>query len=206
MQARLRAVAVSAFCLASAVALSACNLTGVDDGRPPDLIDKIRQIDLTPRQLGRGDDSTARTQAPRAMVVEGQVGGPAGNEPLPPMSPGSEGFELNFENTPVSTVAKVILGDILGLGYTIDPRVQGTISLASGRPVPKSDMLYALETALRINNVVMSCSSATPPGIVSFRPAKPSAEATWIVARPGSRRSRATGLPWFRCAMSRRRR
>jgi len=148
-------VAVSAFCLASAVALSACNLTGVDEGRPPDLIDKIRQIDLTPRQLGRGDDSTARAQAPRALVVEGQVGGPAGNEPLPPMSPGSEGFELNFENTPVSTVAKVILGDILGLGYTIDPRVQGTISLASGRPVPKSDMLYALETALRINNVVL---------------------------------------------------
>ncbi|HET9175825.1 MAG TPA: type II secretion system protein GspD, partial [Pseudolabrys sp.] len=52
---------------------------------------------------------------------------------------GTDGFELNFENTPVTTVAKVVLGDILRVGYTIDPRVQGTISLASGRPVPKAD-------------------------------------------------------------------
>ena len=33
--------------------------------------------------------------------------------------------------------------------------MQGTISLASGRPVPKSEILYVLETALRINNVVL---------------------------------------------------
>src|SRR5262249_3628343 len=66
-----------------------------------------------------------------------------------------EGYELNFENTPVTTVAKVVLGDILGLGYTIDPRVQGTVSLASGRPVPKSDILFVLENALRVSNVVL---------------------------------------------------
>src|SRR5204863_10162307 len=62
-----------------------------------------------------------------------------------------EGYELNFENTPVTGVAKVVLGDILGLGYIIDPRVQGTITLASGRPVPKSDLLFVLESALRLS-------------------------------------------------------
>jgi general secretion pathway protein D len=55
----------------------------------------------------------------------------------------------------VTNVAKVILGDILGVGYTIDPRVQGTVSLASGRPVPKADILFVLENALRMNNVVL---------------------------------------------------
>src|SRR5215472_9400744 len=55
-----------------------------------------------------------------------------------------EGYDLKFENAPVATRAKVILGDILGVGYTIDPRVQGTVSLASGRPVPKADILYVL--------------------------------------------------------------
>ena len=59
-----------------------------------------------------------------------------------------EGFSLNFENTPVATVAKVVLGDILNVGYVIDPRAQGTISLSSGRPVAKSDMLFVLENAL----------------------------------------------------------
>lgn len=70
--------------------------------------------------------------------------------------PSGDGYDLNFENAPVSTVAKVILGDILGVGYTIDPRVQGTISLASGRPVLKSDILYVLENALRLSNVALA--------------------------------------------------
>ena len=39
---------------------------------------------------------------------------------------------MNFENAPVATVAKAILGDILGVGYTIDPRVQATVSLSYG--------------------------------------------------------------------------
>jgi general secretion pathway protein D len=52
-------------------------------------------------------------------------------------------------------VAKSVLGDILNVGYVIDPRAQGTISLSSGRPVEKRDMLYVLENALASNNLVM---------------------------------------------------
>ncbi|MGH6830676.1 MAG: secretin N-terminal domain-containing protein, partial [Methylocella sp.] len=52
-------------------------------------------------------------------------------------------------------MAKVILGDILGVGYSIDPRVQGTISLSSGRPVPKSEVLFVLESALHASNAVL---------------------------------------------------
>jgi type II secretory pathway component GspD/PulD (secretin) len=70
-------------------------------------------------------------------------------------APNGEGYDLNFENVPVATLAKVILGDVLGVGYTIDPRVQGTVSLASGRPVPKSDILFVLENALRLSNVAL---------------------------------------------------
>ena len=62
---------------------------------------------------------------------------------------------MNFENTPVATVAKVVLGDILNVGYSIDPRAQGTISLSSGRPIAKSDMLFVLENALRVNNLLL---------------------------------------------------
>src|ERR1700723_3413663 len=65
------------------------------------------------------------------------------------------GFVLNFENTSVATVAKVVLGDILSVGYVIDPRAQGTISLSSGRPIAKKDMLFVLENALRVNNLVL---------------------------------------------------
>ena len=66
-----------------------------------------------------------------------------------------KGYEINFENTPIPTVAKAILGDILSLGYTIDPRVQGTVSLSSGRPVPRKDLLFVLENALRMSGVAL---------------------------------------------------
>jgi len=66
-----------------------------------------------------------------------------------------KGYDINFENTPIQTVAKTLLGDILGVGYAIDPRVQGTVSLASGRPVAKKDILYVMESALRVNNVAL---------------------------------------------------
>src|SRR5215831_3813148 len=70
-------------------------------------------------------------------------------------SAGGKSFDLNFESAPVATVAKVVLGDILGVGYTIDPRVQGTVSLVSVRPVPKSDIVFVLENALRLSGVVL---------------------------------------------------
>ena len=54
----------------------------------------------------------------------------------------------------------MVLGDILHVGYTIDPRVQGTVTIASGRPVPKSDLITVLENALRMSNVVLIKDSA----------------------------------------------
>ena len=71
------------------------------------------------------------------------------------LNPSAGGYTLNFENAPVSQVAKSVLGDVLGVGYVIDPRAQGSISLSSGRPVEKKDMLYVLESALSANNLVM---------------------------------------------------
>ena len=73
---------------------------------------------------------------------------------LQPTSDG-QGYELNFENAPIGSVAKTVLGDILKTGYTIDPRVQGTISLTSGRAVPKSDLLFVFENALRLTGVAL---------------------------------------------------
>ena len=78
-------------------------------------------------------------------------------------APNGEGYDLNFENVPVATLARVILGDILGVGYTIDPRVQGSVSLASGRPVPRSDILFVLENALRLSNI------ALVPDVLGYR-------------------------------------
>ena len=64
-------------------------------------------------------------------------------------------FRAEFRKQPGRQCRKVVLGDIMGVGYVIDPRVQGTISLSSGRPIAKKDMLFVLESALRANNLAM---------------------------------------------------
>ncbi|MFL5065148.1 MAG: type II secretion system secretin GspD, partial [Xanthobacteraceae bacterium] len=148
----LHGVAV-AFALAIAATIAACGAITSGPERTGDVFDKVRAVDLLPR-YPQSTEPVATTGGEGTKPAsfygsEPQVVAPAQR------SASGEGYELNFENTPVTTVAKVVLGDIMGLGYTIDPRVQGTVSLASGRPVPKSDILFVLENALRVSNVVL---------------------------------------------------
>jgi general secretion pathway protein D len=147
------------FLLASLV-LAACNLITLDDEpkRPPDSFDRVRSLDLLPRYPDPPEREPRGAARQQGAVYYG-AGAPMlervdAAEQARAATAG-EGYALNFEDTPITTVAKVVLGDILGVGYTIDPRVRGTISLASGRPVPKADILYVLENALRISNVVL---------------------------------------------------
>jgi general secretion pathway protein D len=121
-------------------------------------MDKVRSLDLLPRQPQTVNAGTATSgqnrSGSRPAMYEGTEVTTVSDERPQPASSGN-GFDLNFENTPVATVAKVVLGDILGVGYTIDPRVQGTVSLVSVRPVAKSDIVFVLENALRLSGVVL---------------------------------------------------
>jgi general secretion pathway protein D len=147
----------AAFVLLSASLLVSCNSTTVAtaDGNDIDVLDKVRSLDILPRQPQQVNSVATNTgQRSRPAVFEGTAVTTVSEERPQPVSSGS-GFDLNFENTPVATVAKVVLGDIMGTGYTIDPRVQGTVSLVSVRPVAKSDIVFLLEDALRLSGVVL---------------------------------------------------
>src|ERR1700749_2248453 len=149
-------------CILSSIGLLAsCNSATIgsnNDGAQLDVMDKIRSLDLLPHQpqSGGGGTATALGQGAtsRPVMYDGAEVTAVSDERPQQRSSGS-GCDLNFENTPVATVAKVVLGDILGVGYTIDPRVQGTVSLVSIRPVAKSDIVFVLENALRLSGVVM---------------------------------------------------
>lgn len=120
-----------------------------------------------PRQVQQ--TQPGRSKAKSAIYVgDPDVAPASASAPANSATPSGDGFDLNFENAPVTTVAKVILGDILGVGYTIDSRVQGTISLSSGRPIPRSDIAYVLENALRLSGIALIRDSSgyrlTPQG------------------------------------------
>ena len=148
----------AAFLLLSVGLLASCNSATMSSGDSPDIdvLDKVRSLDILPRQPQQVNAAEANAgQRSHPVIYEGnEVSGVS--EARPPQSAATGNrYELNFENTPVANVAKVVLGDILGTGYTIDPRVQGTISLVSGRPVAKSDILFVLEDALRLSGIVL---------------------------------------------------
>ena len=86
---------------------------------------------------------------------------------IQPDAEGGDGFTLNFETARSPMSPKPCSGDILGVGYVIDPRAQGTITLSSGRPIAKKDMLFVLENALRANNLLLVRETVT--GIGSSR-------------------------------------
>lgn len=70
----------------------------------------------------------------------------------PPGVVAAEGnYTINVDRAEVGEVAKLILGETLGLTYVLDPRVQGTITLSTSRPLTASEVLDAFEAALRVN-------------------------------------------------------
>ena len=146
------------FIVLSTGLLSSCNsatTSSTTDSSQIDVLDKVRSLDILPRQPQPISAATTSSgQRSHPVTFEGtEVTAVSDDRPQPTAS--GSGFDLNFENSPVATVAKVVLGDILGVGYTIDPRVQGTVSLVSVRPVAKSDIIFVLENALRLSGVVL---------------------------------------------------
>jgi general secretion pathway protein D len=148
----------AAFILSSVVALASCNsATTSSNSGDIDVLDKVRSLDTLPRYPQQANAPATNTgQRIQPAVFQGtEITDISEARPQPVSTGTGGGFELNFENTPVATVAKVVLGDILQTGYTIDPRVQGTVSLVSVRPVAKSDIIFVLENALRISGIVL---------------------------------------------------
>lgn len=144
------------------VALSGCDLTTLSEQKQhvPDPFDQVQNTDLSPRfpqptVQQSGGAAPAQGSSYYGQTAQGNPPPEESGAPGVQVAPTGEGYELNFENAAVSTVAKVILGDILKVGYIIDPRVQGTVTIGSGRPVPRNDLIPVLENALRMSNVVL---------------------------------------------------
>ncbi|WP_409601041.1 type II secretion system secretin GspD [Thermomonas sp.] len=74
----------------------------------------------------------------------------------PPPSLASSGqASFNFEGESLQAVVKAILGDMLGQSYTIAPGVQGTVTVATQKPVGAAGALGLLEQVLAQNGARM---------------------------------------------------
>jgi general secretion pathway protein D len=64
-------------------------------------------------------------------------------------------IEINFDQADIQVVAKALLGEALGLDFTIDPRVHGTITVVSAGPIPRKDVLPTFENLIRMSNAAV---------------------------------------------------
>jgi general secretion pathway protein D len=99
-------------------------------------------------------DDTADKKAPSARIFKGSG---VLLKPSPPEKPsvGPADVSLNFEAADVRDIAKTVLAEILTESYIVDPRVQGSISFRTTRPLPRSALLPTLETVLRMNGIAL---------------------------------------------------
>ena len=154
----------SLICAVSLVCLSACAPAYLDrrTDDPQNAADAVRAADLRPRfptAVRPTSDGDAKGGGFLAFGSDASVQTSPGDGATATASDTSpetaDGYTLNFDNSPIANVAKVVLGDILGLRYILDPRAQGAINLSSTRPIPKKDILFVFESALHANNLGM---------------------------------------------------
>src|SRR5690606_20406101 len=152
----LRGVAAGAL-----VALSACTTTG-DYLRDvaSDPTSKVSNADLSARKpsgggflssLGLGlKDNTQNGEVYYGYQQQLTSGERKSLERL-----SGETFEVNLEEAEIKVAARNILGEVLGISYTLDPRVTGRVSITTSRPTPAAEVLTMFESALRSSGVAM---------------------------------------------------
>lgn len=136
-------------------------------GAPPrDAVDTVRSADLSPRfpsSSGGPADNSQQSYEPLLFPGSDVEQAPSRN-PRPEYRMASAdgasigaggGVEINFERADIQSVAKTLLGDTLGINVVVDPRVQGSVTLAATGPIPRKDVLPVFESVLRMSNVAV---------------------------------------------------
>jgi general secretion pathway protein D len=131
---------------------------------PSASIESFDQVDLTaktPRKVGnRGDGAAFKSKAKQARyeLFPGAGGSMLsdGAEPPPGVGAQEDGtFTVNVDQATLTEAAKLILGETLGFNYVLDPRIQGSVTLVSNRPLTARELLSSFEAALRLSGAAL---------------------------------------------------
>jgi len=99
---------------------------------------------------------TPALPVPRTQIISGN-GVMVGSAPAGAAAQPAQGdITLSFANADVREVLPRVLGDILHLNYTVDPKVQGTITIQTSRPIRQQDVLPVLQQTLRASGLSLT--------------------------------------------------
>lgn len=90
------------------------------------------------------------SQSSKAVaIVEGGDGRMIGSDAAKSTSTTANGnVVLNLANVPLQQAAKTVLGDLIGVNYVVDPRVDGVVSVQTSHPVSKAEAVELFQTAI----------------------------------------------------------
>jgi general secretion pathway protein D len=74
---------------------------------------------------------------------------------------GPQDIVLNFEGADLREVVRVVMGDMLGENYTIDPKVNGSVTIHTSKAINRAAVTPILETVLRMNGAAMVKENGT---------------------------------------------
>ena len=123
---------------------SSVGVAGDNSSQEADAADPANAIGNTQPVIRRGTGEVINRHARPASAAASRLD-----------AAGSGSATFNFEGESVQAVVKAILGDMLGQNYVIAPGVQGTVTLATPKPVSPAQALNLLEMVLGWNNARM---------------------------------------------------
>jgi len=131
-----------------------------DVAEQPNPLDKVVNADLSARKPSGGGFLSALGFGRKQNNRQGQIYSgyeqrltPSEVRSLDRLS--GEQFEVNLEDAEIKVAARNVLGEVLGINYSIDPRVGGRVTITTSKPTPARDILTMFESALRSNGVAM---------------------------------------------------
>ncbi|MBR0994296.1 type II secretion system secretin GspD [Bradyrhizobium japonicum] len=90
------------------------------------------------------------SQSSKAVAIveggDGRMIGSAAAKSTPTAANGN--VVLNLANVPLQQAAKTVLGDLVGVNYVVDPRVDGVVSVQTSHPVSKAEAVELFQTAI----------------------------------------------------------
>ena len=103
--------------------------------------------------IAANDSAKEDTSAPKIIAGTGVFTKPP--VVLQPPGGGTKDILLNFEGADLREVVRVAMGDMLRENYTIDPRVNGTVTIHTSTAISRAAVPAVLETVLRMNGAAM---------------------------------------------------
>jgi general secretion pathway protein D len=178
--------------IAYSLLISGCELLG------PDVAVKLPlKEEVTEKPLKSMDSDVAFTQLKNEEADTKQVNKPkieqfkgtghfigSGHAEAAPSSKAADGkYSLNFDDADLGEVSKIILSDMLGENYVLNPSIAGKVTLQTTQPLTKAELLPTLEMLLRMNDVALIKSD----GIYRIEPNAKALQASGIptLGKPG---------------------